>query len=260
MGSHESVYFEVEEPEPHSSTFHSSEAGPWLPRAEKKRKKSEIPDTSIGSARDPIPPHLSPPRYLLDILVDIDNGPDIAWQWGDSAKPAGWERQAPTFFSQQTGPGLPVSEVHGSAQAYDRSLLEKLDDRRRPGNEDRGLESKEGLSQASNNSARSGTRGPAEQGPEKGPAAFRRHRASSLDVFDRGALRSNPRAVMQKEGSDECVGLGEKQRELEMLETKWTAVLEGKAPPRGGNEVEASMVSDVFLSRLITVHSLRHTN
>jgi len=39
---------------------------------------------SIPNSRDPVPPPLPPPRHLADIADGGINGPDIAWQWGNS--------------------------------------------------------------------------------------------------------------------------------------------------------------------------------
>lgn len=45
---------------------------------------------SIPNARDPVPPPLPPPRHLADIASGGNNGPDIAWQWGNSHQLNGW--------------------------------------------------------------------------------------------------------------------------------------------------------------------------
>jgi hypothetical protein len=44
---------------------------------------SSIP-MSIPNSREPVPPPLPPPRHLHDIADGGNNGPDIAWQWGNS--------------------------------------------------------------------------------------------------------------------------------------------------------------------------------
>lgn len=44
---------------------------------------SSIP-MSIPHSRDPVPPPLPPPKYLADIASGGNNGPDIAWRFGNS--------------------------------------------------------------------------------------------------------------------------------------------------------------------------------
>ena len=45
---------------------------------------------SIPNARAPVPPPLPPPRHIADIGDGGHNGPDIAWQWGNSHEDNGW--------------------------------------------------------------------------------------------------------------------------------------------------------------------------
>lgn len=45
---------------------------------------------SIPNARDPVPPPLPPPKHLADIADGGCNGPDIAWQWGNSHMDTEW--------------------------------------------------------------------------------------------------------------------------------------------------------------------------
>jgi hypothetical protein len=52
---------------------------------------SSIP-MSIPNAREPVPPPLPPPRHLADIADGGSNGPDIAWQWGNSREDHNWGR------------------------------------------------------------------------------------------------------------------------------------------------------------------------
>ena len=49
---------------------------------------------SIPNARDPVPPPLPPPRHLADIEEGGHNGPDIAWQWGNSHEDNDWGKRA----------------------------------------------------------------------------------------------------------------------------------------------------------------------
>jgi hypothetical protein len=68
----------------------------------------------IRNARDPIPPPLPPPRHL----EDIGNGPDIAWQWGNSHEESSWERT--------------ISSVAPGSSLYGRNFANKesmMDDR-----------------------------------------------------------------------------------------------------------------------------------
>jgi hypothetical protein len=44
----------------------------------------------IPNMRDPVPPPLPPPKHLADIVTGGDNGPDIAWQWGNSRVDTQW--------------------------------------------------------------------------------------------------------------------------------------------------------------------------
>ena len=64
---------------------------------------SSIP-MSIPNARDPVPPPLPPPRHLADIADGGSNGPDIAWQWGNSHEDHNWGR----------APVQPGSSLYGS--------------------------------------------------------------------------------------------------------------------------------------------------
>lgn len=46
---------------------------------------------SIPNSREPVPPPLPPPRHLADIASGGNNGPDIAWSWGNRYESShGW--------------------------------------------------------------------------------------------------------------------------------------------------------------------------
>ena len=61
---------------------------------------------SIPNARDPVPPPLPPPRHLVDIADGGNNGPDIAWQWGNSHSAGGWGESMSSISSVAPGSSL----------------------------------------------------------------------------------------------------------------------------------------------------------
>lgn len=68
---------------------------------------------SIPNSRDPVPPPLPPPRHLADIASGGNNGPDIAWQWGNSHDGGrGWGGSSSTV--------APGSSLHGGNLASRR--------------------------------------------------------------------------------------------------------------------------------------------
>jgi len=73
---------------------------------------------SIPGARDPAPPPLPPPRYLPDIADGGNNGPDLAWKWGNSHEDDGnWARP---MASIQPGSSLLGSFAKRSSMAEER--------------------------------------------------------------------------------------------------------------------------------------------
>jgi hypothetical protein len=82
---------------------------------------------SIPNSRDPVPPPLPPPRHLADILDNRNNGPDIAWQWGNSHEDnSDWGR---SIASVQPGSSLYGSFASRKSFADDRD--ERPDNSRR---------------------------------------------------------------------------------------------------------------------------------
>lgn len=67
---------------------------------------SAIP-MSIPNSRDPVPPPLPPPKYLKDIASGGNNGPDIAWRFGNSHGTSDWGGSIPSSVA-------PGSSLHGS--------------------------------------------------------------------------------------------------------------------------------------------------
>jgi len=78
---------------------------------------------SIPNARDPVPPPLPPPRHLADIAAGGSNGPDIAWQWGNSHEDNDWGRPKPSI--------APGSSLYGSFASGKSVLKERPDFGRR---------------------------------------------------------------------------------------------------------------------------------
>ncbi|KAH8772145.1 hypothetical protein BGZ57DRAFT_764297 [Hyaloscypha finlandica] len=78
---------------------------------------------SIPHARDPVPPPLPPPKDLADIAGG-GNGPDIAWQWGNShSHESDWRRSVPSV--------PPGSSLYGSFASRKGALDERPDNSRR---------------------------------------------------------------------------------------------------------------------------------
>jgi len=77
---------------------------------------------SIPNARDPVPPPLPPPRHIADIADGGHNGPDIAWQWGNSHESSDWGRSAPSV--------APGSSLYGSFHSRRGAFDERPDSRR----------------------------------------------------------------------------------------------------------------------------------
>ena len=71
---------------------------------------------SIPNARDPIPPPLPPPRHLADIADGGNNGPDIAWQWGNSHEGSGWGGSISSV--------APGSSLYGGSFASRKSVMD----------------------------------------------------------------------------------------------------------------------------------------
>lgn len=89
---------------------------------------SSIP-MSIPHSRDPVPPPLPPPRHLADIADGGNNGPDIAWQWGNSlTHDSNWGRSTPSV--------QPGSSLYGSGSGSFASRKSHMDER--PDNSRRG--------------------------------------------------------------------------------------------------------------------------
>jgi hypothetical protein len=83
---------------------------------------SSIP-MSIPHSRDPVPPPLPPPPHIADIAGG-GNGPDIAWQWGNSiSHESDWRRSMPSI--------QPGSSLYGSFASRKGALDERLDNSRR---------------------------------------------------------------------------------------------------------------------------------
>lgn len=78
---------------------------------------------SIPNARDPVPPPLPPPRHLADIAEGGSNGPDIAWQWGNSHEDNDWRRHIPSV--------APGSSLYGSFASRKSMMDERPDFERR---------------------------------------------------------------------------------------------------------------------------------
>jgi len=84
---------------------------------------SSIP-MSIPHSQDPVPPPLPPPRYLADIGDDRNNGPDIAWQWGNSlSHGSDWGRSGASV--------QPGSSLYGSFASRKSATDERPDNSRR---------------------------------------------------------------------------------------------------------------------------------
>lgn len=71
---------------------------------------------SIPNARDPVPPPLPPPRHLADIAAGGNNGPDLAWQWGNSPEGSGWGGSLSSV--------APGSSLYGGSFASRKSMME----------------------------------------------------------------------------------------------------------------------------------------
>ena len=82
---------------------------------------------SIPNAREPVPPPLPPPKHLADIASGGNNGPDIAWKWGNSAD--GSNAWGGSFAPITPGSSL----LGGGASSRRTSTLENhLEHSRRP--------------------------------------------------------------------------------------------------------------------------------
>jgi hypothetical protein len=69
----------------------------------------------IPNMREPIPPPLPPPKHIADIEGG-NNGPDIAWQWGNSRMGNEWRGSVVTPGSSIYG-----SLASGTSMASERS-------------------------------------------------------------------------------------------------------------------------------------------
>jgi hypothetical protein len=74
---------------------------------------------SIPNSRDPVPPPLPPPRHLADIADGGNNGPDIAWQWGNSHSGGGWGESISSMSSVAPG-----SSLYGGGFAGKKSIMD----------------------------------------------------------------------------------------------------------------------------------------
>jgi hypothetical protein len=66
----------------------------------------------IPNARDPAPPPLPPPRHLPDIADGGNNGPDLAWRWGNS-------------HSDHSDWGSSIASVQSGSSLYGNSVARK---------------------------------------------------------------------------------------------------------------------------------------
>jgi hypothetical protein len=82
---------------------------------------------SIPNARDPIPPPLPPPKHLADIASGGNNGPDIAWKWGNSV-------DANNSWGGSFAPITPGSSLYGGGASSRRgsTMEEPIERSRRP--------------------------------------------------------------------------------------------------------------------------------
>ena len=78
---------------------------------------------AIPNARDPVPPPLPPPRHLADIADNGNNGPDIAWKWGNYQEESAWESSAPSL--------APGSSLYGSYASGQSSFSGRPESSRR---------------------------------------------------------------------------------------------------------------------------------
>ncbi|RDW91479.1 hypothetical protein BP5796_02644 [Coleophoma crateriformis] len=83
---------------------------------------SSVP-MSIPNAREPVPPPLPPPKHIADLADSRRNGPDIAWQWGNSAEGDDWGRAASSV--------PPGSSLYGSFTGRGNNLADEHPDARR---------------------------------------------------------------------------------------------------------------------------------
>jgi len=81
---------------------------------------SAIP-MSIPNSRDPVPPPLPPPKHLDDIASGGNNGPDLAWKFGNThSVTSDWGGS----ISSSVAPG---SSLHGNIANKKSSLDERPD-------------------------------------------------------------------------------------------------------------------------------------
>ena len=68
---------------------------------------------SIPNSREPVPPPLPPPKHLADIASGGNNGPDLAWKWGNSI--SGRNAWGGSFSPVTSG-----SSLYGEGSSYHR--------------------------------------------------------------------------------------------------------------------------------------------
>jgi hypothetical protein len=85
---------------------------------------SSIP-MSIPHSRDPVPPPLPPPRHLADIADGGNNGPDIAWQWGNS------HQDSSSDWGRSIASVQPGSSLYGSFASRKGIMDDRPDNSRR---------------------------------------------------------------------------------------------------------------------------------
>jgi hypothetical protein len=75
----------------------------------------------IPNMRDPVPPPLPPPKHLADIAAGGNNGPDIAWQWGNSRHDSDWGGSSVTPGSSLYGSYTSRKSLHDDRESARRS-------------------------------------------------------------------------------------------------------------------------------------------
>ena len=102
---------------------------------------------SIPNSREPVPPPLPPPRHLADIASGGDNGPDIAWKWGNLQENShGWGGSQ----SSSVAPGS--SLLGGSFLSRNSSFMDERPDFFRRQSSTATIKSSRGMPDARDNS------------------------------------------------------------------------------------------------------------
>ena len=73
---------QIHVPESNQSDRYRAPSRSMLPSTLSSPRSPSVP-VPIPHMRDPVPPPLPPPKHIADIGGG-NNGPDIAWQWGNS--------------------------------------------------------------------------------------------------------------------------------------------------------------------------------